>query len=61
MRVVFRELQDKSATNERRSPLLPTFEFGFFHIETEQSCDNKNDQVPVLLVVQHLEELESIF
>ena len=33
----------------------------FFYIETEQSCDDKKDHVPVLLVMHNLEELESIY
>ena len=58
---VFLELQDKSATSERMSPMMPTLVFGFFYIETEQSCDKKNDHVPALLVMQNVEVVESDF
>ena len=49
-------------TNEREEePLVDDVCIWFFDIETEQSCNNRNEHVPVLLVVQNVEKLEHVF
>ena len=49
-------------SNEREEePLVDDACIWFFDIETEQSCNNRNEHVPVLLVVQNVEKLEHVF
>ena len=49
-------------SNEREEePIVDDACIWFFDIETEQSCNNRNEHVPVLLVVQNVEELEYVF
>ena len=49
-------------SNEREEePIVDDACIWFSDTETEQSCNNINEHVPVLLVVQNLEKLEHVF
>ena len=48
--------------NDREEkPIVDDAFIWFFDIETEQSCNKRNEHVPVLLVVQNVEKLEHVF
>ena len=48
--------------NDREEePIVDDACIWFFDIETEQSCNNRNEHVPVLLVMQNVEKLEHVF
>ena len=57
---MFPKARHKSPTSERKNPLLLTLVFGFLTLR-QQSCSNRNEHVPVLSVVQNVEELEHIY
>ena len=59
--LTFPEVRHKYPTSERNEPLVDDACIWFFDIETEQSCNNRNEHVPVLLVVQNVEKLEHVF
>ena len=52
----------RQISNEREEePVVADVCIWFFDIETDQSCDDKNDHVLVVLLMQNLEELQSTF
>ena len=52
----------RQISNERKEePIVDEWCTWFIDIETKQSCDNRNDHVPVLLLMQNLQELPSLF